>query len=205
MPRGYDNGSDSRKGDSLNGMRRVTSRENLEQPQGYFVTVKADRLEVERHDFGERRDIAPRWTVPADAKPFTRAEQQKRLPAPQFPVGAKVRTFMTNGDTRNGRWAIFVTLEFPAAKAKGRVYDYEIRAEKLDGSVAATKLFLSPTFHRAAWHDADIVRFDFDGMALPDDGDFHLKVFPRNSLGVAGHPIVSQVFSPKPGKDKVQK
>ena len=46
-------------------------------------------------------------------------------------------------------------------------------------------------------------RFDFDGMVLPDDGEYRLKVYPRNSLGVAGLPLATQVFAPKPGKDKL--
>ena len=206
VPRGYDNGSDSRKGDSTLGMRRIPSRENLEQPQGFFVSVYPNRVEIERHDFGERTDIADPWIVPEGKKPYTFEAQRNRVPVPQFPSGATVRTFVSNGDTRNGRWTIFMTLEFPAAKAtKGRAFDYEVRAEMTDGTVAAVKRFLSPTFHRAHWRDADVLRFDFDGMSLPDNGDYRLKVYPRNSLGVAGRPIASCLFSPKPGKEKVQK
>lgn len=206
VPGGYDNGSDSRKGDSKSGMRRIPSRENLEQPQGYFVSVYPGRVEIERHDFGERADIADPWVVPRGRKPYAVEAHQNRTPVPQFPDGATVRTFVTNGDTRNGRWTIFMTLEFPAAKAAaGRAYDYEVRAEMADGTVAAVKRFLSPTFHRARCRDADVLRFDFDGMPLPDNGDYRLKVYPRNSFGAAGHPIASRVISPKPGREKPQK
>ena len=205
MPRGYENGSDSRRADSKLGMRRLPSRDGREEAQGYVVSVYADRMELERRDFEHMCEAAAPWVVPLGAgraKPYEFGTHAAATPVPQFPADAAVKTYVTNTDTRNARWTIFMTLEFPAAAAEGgRVYDYEVRAEmEADGAVVATKRFLSPGFYKLPGAEPASLKFHFDAMDLPERGRYRLKVYPRNCFGACGRPIASRVLESKPGK-----
>ena len=208
IPKGYDNGSDVRTAKSLCGMKKLPSRIDLEEAQGYVVSVYADRMELERHDFEHLCEAASPWIVPLGAgraKPYSFAAHAKATPVPQFPASAAVKNYVTNMETRNDRWTIFMTLEFPAAKAAdgGRVYDYEVRAEmEADGRVAATKRYLSPAFYKLPEAEPETIKFHFDAMDLPERGAYRLKVYPRNCFGAAGRPIASRILESKPGKAK---
>ena len=89
-----------------------------------------------------------------------------------------------------------------AAVSGGRGFGYVVRVEDASGRQVATKRFLAPTFHRAAWRDSDRLTFDYDGWGLPESGPVRFAVDPRNCFGEAGRPIYSPFFNPKPGKDK---
>ena len=210
MPKGYENGSDSRRGDAKSGMERLPSRENLEEAQGYFISLYDDRMEVERYDFEHMTEAAAPWIVPLGAgreKPYALMPRARETPVPQFPDGAEVRAFVTNSDTRDARWTIFMTLAFPAASARGaRVFDYEICAEMEEGGqVAASKKFLSPAFYKLPEAEPETVSFRFDAMDLPESGKYRFKVYPRNCFGVRGDPICSRIFESKPGKEKAKR
>ena len=206
LPAGYDNGDDRRNGKSEMGMRMLPLRENYEQPQGYFVSVYDGRVVVERHDFGEGEDIAAPWDVCLRGRSYSFAERSRLAPVPQFAPGARVGMHVVNGSTRNDRWTIFMRLEFPAAKAsQGRAFDYEVRVEDGSGRPVAAKRFLTPTFHRAVWRDADRLSFDFDGWALPESGPVRFAVYPRNCFGVAGRPAYSPYLDPKPGRAEARR
>ena len=207
-PHGHDNGSDTRRGDSKLGMGRLPARDNLEEAQGYFVSVYDDRMDVERYDFEQMTEAAAPWTVPLGAertKPYAFETHAKVTPVPQFPADAEVSAHVTNADTRNGRWTIFMSLEFPAALAAdgARVFDYEVRAEaEADGQTLAMKRYLSPAFHKLPEAEPETVCFRFDAMDLPETGKYRFAVYPRNCFGACGEPIRSRVFESKPGKDK---
>ena len=97
-------------------------------------------------------------------------------------------------------------LEFPSAKAcKGRVFDYEVRAEMEDGSVAVVKRFLSPAFYRLERDEPACQRFAIDAKELPERGKYRLRVYPRNCFGVCGRPIESKVLESKPGREKAER
>ena len=107
IPKGYENGSDSRRGDSKLGMSRLPSRDDLEEAQGYFISVYGDRMEVERRDFEHQVEAAAPWVVPlgpSRAKPFAWDARAAVTPVPQFAAGSTVDAFVTNADTRGGRW-----------------------------------------------------------------------------------------------------
>ena len=205
-PHGHDNGSDTRRGDSKLGMERLPSRADFEEAQGYFISVYDDRMDVERHDFEHMTEAAAPWIVPLGAeraKPYAFETHAKVTPVPQFPADAEVSAHVTNADTRNGRWTIFMSLEFPAALAAdgARVFDYEVRAEaEADGQTLAMKRYLSPAFYRRRADEAPTVKFHFDAMDLPETGRYRFAVYPRNSFGVAGKPIYSRPWESKPGK-----
>lgn len=210
IPKGYENGSDSRKGDSKLGMGRLPSRDDLTEAQGYVVSVFEDRMEVERRDFEWMEEAAAPWIVPLGgnrAKPYAFAVRKAQVPVPQFAAGTVVDTHVTNADTRNAHWAIFMTLEFPAAEAPagGRVFDYEVRAEfDRGGEPAAVKRFLSPGFYKRPEDEPERLSFRFDAMDLPESGRYRFAVYPRNCFGVAGKPIYSKSFESKPGKAKAE-
>lgn len=209
IPGGYDNGADSRKGDPTATMPKLLARYNLEQAQGYVVSVFDGRMEIERRDFTEGVEAAPAWIVTpptATSKPYAFENSSRRTPVPEFPAGASLKTSIGNTEDRNGHWAIVVKLEFPSAKAvKGRVFDYEVRAEMEDGTVAAVKRYLAPAYYKLERDEPKVQSFAFNAMDLPEHGKYRLRVYPRNCFGVCGKPIESKVFESKPGKDKILK
>ena len=206
IPKGYENGSDKRNGTSSLSMPIIPARQYLKEAQGYLVSVFDDRMEIERRDFTEGVEAAPAWIVTppaAAASRYTFANSEKRTPVPQFPAGAEVKTYTSNFETRNFSWTIMMMLEFPSAKAcKGRVFDYEVRAEMEDGSVAVVKRFLAPAFYRLERDEPACQRFAIDAKELPERGKYRLRVYPRNCFGVCGRPVASAVLESKPGKEK---
>ena len=209
IPKGYENGSDVRNGKSMLSMPIIPARENLLEAQGYLVSVFDDRMEIERRDFEEGVEAAPAWIVTPPEGPASRyafENSSKRTPVPQFPKGASVNTYTSNFETRNFSWTIKVMVEFPSAKAcKGRVFDYEVRAEMENGTVALTKRFLAPAFYRLESAEPAVQRFAIDARELPENGKYRLRVYPRNCFGAAGNPIQSAVLESKPGKDKANR
>ena len=206
--RGYENGSDHRRGGSKCSMPRMPTQGEHADAQGYFVSVFADRLEIRRFDFVAGEEIEP-WILPwpiAAGKPFAAGERAKVTPVPEFPSDAQVALRVYNADTRGGHWTIFWELTFPRAMAEGgRVLDYEVRAEMAaDGSVAAKKRFLSPAFHKVEREEPETVRVYFDGMDVPESGRYRLAVYPRNCFGRAGRPIFTRWLESKPGKAKAK-
>ena len=209
IPKGYENGSDKRNGSSKLSMPIIPSRQYLKEAQGYLVSVFDDRMEIERRDFTEGVEAAPAWIVTppaAAASRYSFAKSEKRTPVPQFPAGSEVKTYTSNFETRNFSWTIMMMLEFPSAKAcKGRVFDYEVRAEMEDGSVAVVKRFLSPAFYRLERDEPACQRFAIDAKELPERGKYRLRVYPRNCFGVCGRPIESKVLESKPGREKAER
>ena len=206
--RGYENGSDQRRGGSKCSMPRMPTQGEHADAQGYFVSVFADRLEIRRFDFAAGEEVEP-WILPwpiAACKPFAAGARAKVTPVPEFPFGAQVALRTYNADTRGGHWTVFWELAFPRAKAEGgRVFDYEVRAEMAaDGSVAVMKRFLSPAFHKVEREEPETVRVYFDGMDVPESGRYRLAVYPRNCFGRAGRPIFTRWLESKPGKSKAK-
>ena len=207
MPTGYENGSAPRNASCESSMEMLPSRIDLREAQGYLVSVFDDRMEVERHDFERMCEAACPWIVPLGAnrdRPYARDRHAAATPVPQFPAGAGVRAYVTNATTRNDKWTIFMTLEFPSARCArdGRVFDYVIRAEPVGGGVAAEKKYLSPAFYRMPDEEPAVQRFRFDARDLPERGPYRFRVYARNCFGAEGRPIESRVFESQPGKDK---
>ena len=207
LPKGPENGRDVRNGKSVLGMPRIANRAEGTEAQGYFVSVYADgSTEVERYDFEAMEEAAPAWLIPSAAsgrRPYVPEEHAKRTPVPAFAAGDALRIRSVNGDRRNGTWAIFYELRFPTAKAGGRVFDYEARVEREDGTSVGSKTFLSPAFHKLPSDEPSEQRFLYDAMDLPETGHYRFAVYPRNCFGAKGKPLFSRSFETKPGKDKV--
>ena len=206
IPTGYENGYDKRDGKCKRSMQIIPSRRNLNEAQGYVVSVFDDRMEIERRDFTEGVEAASAWIVPlpaASERRYAHANSRRRTPVPQFPAGSAVRTYTSNFETRNYSWTVMMMLDFPSAYARcGRVFDYEVRVEMDDGSVAVVKRFLSPAFYKLERDEPKSQRFAIDAMELPERGKYRLRVYPRNCFGDCGAPISSGVMESKPGKEK---
>ncbi len=206
VPKAHENGAGKRDGSGTETMPKIAARRDLRGGQGYVVNVYRDRVEIERRDLEEGGvEGAPPWIVPlpvrGSAKPYAPAARAKAAEAPQFPAGARVETYTRNTETRQGKWAIAMTLKFPAAiPPKGlRVYDYEVRAVPRDGSAPLVKRFVSPAFHKLAYHEPKTLEFWFNVTELPQDKEYVLEVYPRNWYGTCGRPLVSKTWHGKPG------
>jgi len=206
-----ENGPGKRDGSCTKTMQQVPARRDLRGGQGYVVNVYRDRVEIERRDLEEGGvEGAPAWIVPLPAgreKPYDPAARAKAASVPAFPADAKLETYTRNTETRQGKWAIAMTLQFPSAiPAKGqRVRDYEVRVEPKDGSEPLVKRFVSPAFHKLPCREPAVQRFWFNVAELPQDQDYVIKVLPRNWYGQCGAPLVSKTWRGKPGFDKVKR
>lgn len=208
VPRGYENGGDERTKRPTRDMPIIPVRFWFEEAQGFVVSVFPDKMVVERRDFTQCEEAGAAWLVPLGGgeKPYTFEAHAARTPVPQFPEGAGVRTRITNTEDRGGHWEIVLVAEFPAADAvKGaRAFDYEIRAVPSDGSEPMVKRFLSPAFHKLPKDEPKSLRFWMDVLDLPQDREYRIEVYPRNSFGVCGRPLVGAPRRGAPGGAKVR-
>ncbi len=193
-----ENGSGPRNGTGTETMPKIPARRDLKGGQGFIVNVFRDRVEIERRDLEEGVEGAEPWAFPLPVreseKPYAPAARIKAAVAPQFPAGAQIETYTRNADNRQGKWAIAMTMKFPAAvPSKGtRVRDYEVRVITKDGKTVLTKYFLSPAFHKLACHEPKMLEFWFNVEELPKNVEYTLQVSPRNWYGTTGHPLISK-------------
>ena len=209
-----ENGPAKRDGTAENAMPIVPARRDLRGGQGFVVNVYRDHLEIERRDLEEGGvEAAPAWVVPLPTRtvrPYDPAARAKTAVPPEFPTGAKLATYTRNTETRQGKWAIVMTLKFPSAiPVRGqRVRDYEVRVEPIDGKPdekPLVKHFVSPAFHKLAYHEPAQQTFWFNVAELPQDRPYVMRVYPRDWYGNCGQPLVSKTWRGKPGLDKVEK
>ena len=169
-----------------------------------LVEVFDDHLVVHRRSVAFGRPIGPGWIVPIPAKkagPFDfakRAAQRKAQGAvPQFAAGAKIEArFCPKGHAlesaaHRGEPCIYVT--FPRAKTvKGsRVFDYTVEACAEGGKPVMRKLIAAGFTYPE--EDADIPGECLFAVAeLPADRPIRFTVTPRDSFGLAGHPLRSE-------------
>lgn len=190
----YENGGGRRDGTETKVMPMLPARQELRGGQGYFVSVYADRVVVERVDLEEdgEQDVSA-WIFPvcASERPYAPAPRAATQGVPEFPAGADVRVETRNTENRQGKWAIALHCDFPSAvPPKGlRVHDYEIRVVPKAGGKAKTFLFQSPAYHRLARYEPARQKFWFSPEGLPETGDYLIEVRARNSFGSSGKPI----------------
>lgn len=208
---GCENGGGRRDGKSKQAMTLLPMRRDLRGGQGFIVKVWSDRIAVERIDLEEEACDCPEWVIPLGAgagKPYDPAVTAKRVPVPEFPLGAKVEVETRNTENRSGKWTIVMNCEFPSACIeKGfRVYDYQIRAVPLDGSDhPMVKRFISPAFAKMAKYEPARQRFWFDVAELPQDKRYVLAVSATNCFGKQSKPIFSKVMRSEPGLGTVNR
>lgn len=205
LPSCYENGS----GGTSQTMPPIETRRDLLGGQGYFVSVYADKLVVERIDFNENGDAgAPAWIVPLDRHvPLDPAHRALMSEAPHFPVGATIDTMTRNSRNRKGAWAIVMNCEFPAAAAAmgDRVLRYDIRVISADDSPAVVHQFLNPAYPLHPKHDPANLRFWFDVRTLPQECDYVLEAVAYNAFGKPSAPIRSGILRGVAGLDQVKR
>ncbi len=187
----------------------LPTRRDLRGGEGYFVSVYADKMVVERIDIEEDcAEGAPAWVVPLGTgeRPLDLARRAAASRAPEFPAGAEIDAETRNTENRSDRWIIALNCEFPAAvpESGARVWDYEIRAVFADGTASLVKKFLSPAFARTAAHEPERMRFWFDVKELPEGKEFHLEARASNCFGKVSRPIRSKTMRTRPGYGSVK-
>ena len=209
FPPGHENGEGKRDGTSKQAMTIIPARRDLRGGQGYFVSVYADKMVVERIDIEEGCvEGAPAWIVPfgPDApQPYDLERRTAESVAPKFPAAAKLSISTRNTENRSGKWTIVLDCQFSAAVPEEgvRVFDYEIKAVPKDGSKPLVKKFVSPAYAKMAKYEPKTMRFWFDAAELPQDKDYVLEVRAYNHFGKASAPLVSPVRRTVPGLGKV--
>ena len=199
-----ENGRGNRAGKSGQTMQTEPYRRDLRGGQGFYVSVYADRMVVERIDVEEDCEAgADAWIVPLGTgeKPFCHAARAAASEAPAFPAGARVLTETRNTENRIGKWTIVMDCSFESAVPKrgARVHHYEIAAVPKDGSAPLVKKFISPAFGKMAKYEPARQRFWFDVAELPQDKDYVIEVRAVNCFGKRSAPLVSRVWHSVPG------
>lgn len=207
-PGGFENGGGPRNGTAKQTMPNTAFRRDLRGGQGFYVSVYADKMVIERIDVEEGCvEGADAWVVPLGTgeKPYAFAPRAAASVAPEFPAGATLRTETRNTENRIGKWAIVMNCEFASAvPPRGeRVHSYEIRAVPKDGSAPLIKRFISPAYAKMAKYEPEVMRVWFDVAELPQGKDYVLEAYARNCWGKASKPLVSRVWKSVPGLAKV--
>ena len=205
VPSVYENAT----GGTSQTMPPIETRRDLRGGEGYFVSVYADKMVVERIDFDEDGEAgAPAWVVPLGAcSPADPAYRTLASEAPRFPAGATVDVETRNARNRKGGWAIVMNCEFPAAVAAAgdRVLRYDIRAVPADGSEGGVWKFLNPAYARHPKHDPKDLRFWFDVRGLLQDRDYVLEAVAYNAFGKPSAPIRSRALRGVAGLERVKR
>ena len=162
---------------------------------GMLVKVFADRVVVERREFGTDRPVADDWVIPlpfAERKPFDYAVRAAKAVAPEFPAGAALTFESVKAKTRAKKREPAVKVSFPAANAVAGVtpYDYRIEiipeeGEKVVRAVLAQGVELGAASAAARGPSCCVLARD----TLPS-GKLTFRVFPGECFGRLGRPLV---------------
>lgn len=175
--------------------------------QGMLAVVYDDRIVFERRDFVSGGKLGDDWVVPLPSKkpmPFAFEPRAAASIAPEFPAGAALAVRMTTGKNRGGgnvksEERRVLEVEIPAANRAGggRVFDFAVEISGSDGGTDRKYAFASG-FHRSAdaGEACSPTVFQVDADLLKAKGELLIKVFPRNSFGVAGGSIAA-TFAPQ--------
>ena len=175
--------------------------------QGMLWSVYDDCIVMKRREFQVDLDVGDDWVLPlpaAEPKPFAFAARAKRIAAPEFPEGARITVEPVTaknrgGRSRDGKERVEAVEQpaygvvFPAVRPVNgaRVMDFEVTAENRKGKTLV-KHVLCEGFHQPIGHEAvgRPGRCVFSAAELPD-GEFRVRVTPRNCFGKCGRALVS--------------
>ncbi|MBO7721635.1 MAG: metallophosphoesterase [Kiritimatiellae bacterium] len=171
---------------------------------GYLVRVFSDRIVYQRRDFVADCDLGPDWVTPptvASGRPFEFAARAAAAAAPAFDASARVKAErcrvpprkkikVKTGEKPEQAGLPAVRVSFPPATAAGRVWRYEVKAEKEDGSTVLVKNVLSPDYHLPRVEKE--IKLAFFDRELPADAKLRFSVTPFECYGRAGKSITSE-------------
>lgn len=185
-----------------NDYMRDTQMKSLNAHQGHHgmvFSLKGDSAVIERRDFGSDLPVGPDLVFSLSSKSHTRANCEPASVAPEFPQGGAVSAVARAGKNRKGEAVDQIVVTFPVAaptKDTPRALDYEVRAEKADGTLLKAKRVYSPGINLPPEKDAAKAVCVFARSEV-GAGPVRFVVHPANCWRKAGKPI-SVVFEAVP-------
>lgn len=168
---------------------------------GAVVTVRDDRVVVERLDFLSGQPVGADWVLPLPLEthpeaPFVFAS---RAPAPEFAPDAKVSVKIADGTNAMGENERLLQVEVPQARPVGPYSRAIVNTfEVLDAATENVLLkadALQPgqslPIEKSLGYPACCA---FAAADLPSGRSFRVRVTPRNAAGKSGKPLVSEAF-----------
>ena len=162
--------------------------------QGQFVEVYDDRIVIERKEFRWGKSLGPDRVIPwpPKEKPFAYAALARSTPVPQFAAGDSVEVSAPfDGHTRGGDPVRQVKVAFPAARAGGRAFGYDIEVSG-GGAEPVVKKYLQEKLFLTQDHWPKKNEFLFPAAALEGSGRV-LRVYPTTCFGKRGAPIEAKL------------
>ena len=187
------------------GKKSMSPKKSNLGSQGLLMSVYADRIVLDRHDFLYNEGIDDAWVIPlpvAENKPYSFEGRATASIAPEFPEGAALKVVKVAAKSTNDVATLRVTV--PMATFKGvfgdRVFDYEVqvRAALSDSDPYVTKRVVEAKY--AERHERmrgsltnSFTVCCFSENEFPKDVDLEVVARPCNAFGIAGRPIIATV------------
>ena len=176
--------------------------------QGMLWSIYDDCMVVQRREFISGIDLGEDWTIPlpsAESKPFAFAERAKKIGAPEFAEGAKLKVVRAKSKTRGARAAgkkpeiaavekdcLKVIVPAAIAKDGARAYQYVVTVIGPDGKSALSRRFLVEGLAQGSKHSR--VKYDTNCFFAIDElpkGAVRFKVEAINCFGRIGGSLLS--------------
>lgn len=152
--------------------------------QGWFVTVFADRIELEPYEFVKGEPLAAKTVLPWPARPGRPFCPESGAVPPCFPAGTALAVERTaQGDLR---------VSFPSAEAAeaSRCYQYELTVMGADGQRVAAR-YCSENFYQARARVPAQQSCVLRGAELPPKIR-RVEVVPVGFCGLRGAPLTGE-------------
>ena len=208
-PTGYENsgapkGDDKWRHEAVKMMSRIPTGDCR---QGMLWSVYEDCIVVRRREFLSDLDVGEDWVLPlpaAESRPFAFAARAKKLRAPSFPDGVKLKISEVKASNRGGssgdasipsveKAAIKVVAPAAVPENGARAFELEFVAESEGGS-KQTKLVVPEGFNHAPSHpkaaSPSFCLFAKDELGA---GKVRFTVTPVNCFGARGKPLVAEL------------
>jgi len=169
--------------------------ERWNERNGLLVSVYADRMTVARRDFLRDARLGPDWVMPlpaAESKPFAFAERARRHPSVEFPEKAVLRVEKGEVTPMKGTKTVpaHVVVIPAAVQTDGvRVYRYELKVVRADGSEVLRRHVLTPDSSLPADCLVKEVSLPVADSCLPKGEKLTFSVEPVNCFGRRGKAI----------------
>ncbi len=176
--------------------------------QGMLWSVYEDRMVARRREFLSGTDLGEDWVIPlpcAESKPFAFAERAKKIGAPEFPAGAKLKIERVKAKTRGARATkkapeiaavekacLKVVVPATVAKDGARAYQFVVSVLDSGAKAALTRRIIAKGCEHGSLHKRTKLETEcfFAVDELPK-GPVRFKVEPFNCFGRAGAALVS--------------